>query len=92
MCRKTVSSSKVSRAVAEFDVILEALKKHPIGEMAYLILDARNEKVRHEGQIQYVVILIAVGVDTMGKRCILSVSASPVEHESTGGSSWRKPI
>jgi transposase-like protein len=78
---KAVSSSQVSRAAAELDTILESWRQQPIGEIAYMILDARYEKVRQEGQVRDAAILIAAGVDLEGKRRILGVSVSLGEHE-----------
>jgi len=78
---KAVSSSQVSRASAELDTILESWRQQPIDEIAYLILDARYEKVRQEGQVRDAAILIAAGVDLKGKRRILGVSVSLGEHE-----------
>jgi putative transposase len=51
-----------------------------------LILDARYEKVRQEGQVRDAAILIAAGVDMEGKRRILGVSVSLGEHEDH----WRE--
>jgi transposase-like protein len=81
LCGKAVSSSQVSRAAAELDAVLESWRNQPIDEIAYLILDARYEKVRQEGQVRDAAILIAAGVDLEGKRRILGVSVSLGEHE-----------
>jgi putative transposase len=81
LCGKSVSSSQVSRAAAELDAILKSWRNQPIGEIVYLLLDARYEKVRQEGQVRDAAILIAVGVDSEGKRRILGVSVSLGEHE-----------
>lgn len=81
LCGKAVSSSQVSRAAAELDDILESWRNQPLGEMGYLLLDARYEKVRQEGRVQDAAVLIAVGVDLEGKRRILGVSVSLGEHE-----------
>jgi putative transposase len=81
LCGKSVSSSQVSRAAAELDTILESWRNQPIGEMGYLLLDARYEKVRQDGQVRDAAVLIAVGVDLEGKRRVLGVSVSLGEHE-----------
>jgi transposase-like protein len=47
----------------------------------YLYLDARYEKVREDGQVRDAAVLLAVGVDRQGKRCILGVSVSLSEAE-----------
>lgn len=42
---------------------MAAWRKRPLGEIVYLFLDARYEKVRQDGQIRDAAILIASGVD-----------------------------
>jgi putative transposase len=49
--------------------------------MKYLVLDARYEKVRHGGSIVDCSVLIAIGVDTEGRRSVLGVSVSLSEAE-----------
>jgi putative transposase len=81
LCGGDVSSSQVSRAAARLDEQLHAWRTRPLGEMAYLYLDARYERVRREGQIQDAAVLIALGVDTTGHRHVLGVSVSLGEQE-----------
>jgi transposase-like protein len=81
LCGASVSSSQVSRASAQLDEVLEAWRDRPLGEIIYLYLDARYEKVRQDGQIRDAAILIASGVDRLGKGQILGVSASLSEQE-----------
>ena len=76
LCGTSVSSAQVSRATALLDEVLEAWRTQALGEMVYLYLDARYEKVRIDGQIQDAAILMAVGVGLDGKRRILGVSVS----------------
>jgi transposase-like protein len=47
LCGLDVTSSQVSRAAAELDEELSAWRERPLGRCAYLLLDARYEKVRH---------------------------------------------
>jgi len=86
LCGSSVSSTQVSRASAQLDEVLEAWRKRPLGVIVYLFLDARYEKVRMDGQIRDVAVLIASGVDQQGKRTILGVSVSLGEQEVH----WRK--
>lgn len=81
LCGVSVSSSQVSRATAQLDEVLEAWRNRPLGRCPYLYLDARYEKVRHNGQVRDVAVLIAVGVTETGKRQILGVSVSLSEQE-----------
>ena len=81
LCGTAVTSMQVSRASEKLDEVLEAWRKRPLGEIVYLYLDARYEKVRMDGQIRYAAILIASGVGGDGKRRILGVSVSMSEAE-----------
>ena len=53
----------------------------PWGSFPYVILDARYEKVRHGGRVIDCAVLIALGVDTAGKRQVLGCSVSLSEAE-----------
>jgi transposase-like protein len=81
LCGSGVSSTLVSRAAAQLDETLEAWRNRSLGEILYLFLDARYEKVRQDGQIRDAALLIAVGVDHSGRRQVLGVSVSLGEHE-----------
>lgn len=81
LCGHSVTSMQVSRAAAQLDETLEAWRTRPLGQMPYLFLDARYEKVRQQGQVRDAAILVAVGVDVTGKRQILGVSVSVSEQE-----------
>jgi len=81
LCGSQVSSATVSKAAAELDTILEAWRNRPLGEMLYLFLDARYEKVRLDGQIVDMAVLIAQGIDAQGKRRILGVAMGLGEAE-----------
>ena len=81
LCGSEVSSTLVSRAAALLDGTLEAWRTRALGEIVYLFLDARYEKVRQDGQIRDAALLVAVGVDRSGHRQILGVSISLGEHE-----------
>jgi hypothetical protein len=72
----------VSRAAAELDEQLGAWRNRPIGEITYLILDARYEKVRHDGAIVPCALLTAIGVGPDGKRSILGCSVQLSEAET----------
>jgi putative transposase len=81
LCGTRISSTQVSHATQLLDETLQEWRERPLGECAYLFLDARYEKVREHGQIRDAAILIAFGVTPDGKRRILGVSASLGEHE-----------
>ena len=81
LCGYSVSATQVSKAAQELDSLLETWRTRPLGEFRYLYLDARYETVRVEGQNRDMAILIALGVDTAGKRQLLGVSCSLSEAE-----------
>jgi transposase-like protein len=81
LCGLEVTSSQVSRAARALDEELEAWRSRPLGETPYLILDARYEKLRHGGSVVSCAVLVAIGIDTQGKRSILGVSVSLSEAE-----------
>lgn len=77
----SLSSTQVSRASQALDTGLKAWRERPLGNTPYLFLDARYERVRHEGQIIDCAVLIAVGVTDDGKRRVLGVSVALSEAE-----------
>jgi len=81
LCGVSISSTQVSRAVAELDPILEQWRERPLGSYRYLWFDARYEKVRQAGGIQDAAVLLAIGVNDEGKRDVLGVSVSLSEAE-----------
>jgi putative transposase len=81
MCGFEVSSTQVSRAAAELDILLEDWRTRPLAEYRYVYLDARYEKVRQEGQVRDAAVLLASGVNAAGKREILGVSVALSEQE-----------
>jgi putative transposase len=81
LCGSSVSSTQVSRAASRLDETLEAWRNRPLGEIVYLFLDARYEKVRQDGQIRDAALLIASGITPDGQRRILGVSVSLSEQE-----------
>jgi transposase-like protein len=81
LCGLEVSSTQVSRAAAELDAELERWRTRPLGQVSYLILDARYEKVRHGGAVVDCAILTAIGVLPDGRRSILGTSCSLSEAE-----------
>jgi putative transposase len=81
LCGSEISSMQVSRATAQLDPILEQWRHRPLGHTPYLVLDARYEKVRQDGQVQDAAVLIATGVEATGQRRVLGLSVALGEHE-----------
>lgn len=82
LCGFEVSSAQVSRATAQLDEVLQQWRDRALGEIRYLFLDARYEKVREAGQVLDLAILIATGISPAGERQVLGVSVSLSEHET----------
>ena len=81
LCGLEVSSTQVSRVTAELDEQFEQFRNRPIGEICYMIMDATYLKVRHNGSVIDMAILLAYGINPEGKREILGASASLSEAE-----------
>ena len=81
LCGVSVSSTQVSQCAARLDAHLKDWRERPLGSFAYLIVDARYEKVRHGGQLLDCAVLIAMGIGPDGKRQILGVSVALSEAE-----------
>jgi transposase-like protein len=86
LCGFEVTSSQVSRAVAELDEHFKQWRERPLSQMPYLQLDARYEKVREGGLIIDQAVLTAIGIDTAGRREVIGISISRSEAEAH----WRE--
>ena len=82
LCGTEISAEQVSRATAQLDGVLQEWRERPLGEITYLFLDARYEKVRENSQIRDAAVLIATGITPDGQRQVLGISVSLSEHES----------
>lgn len=78
---ESLSSSQVSRAAKLLDEELEAWRNRPLGEIRYLILDARYEKMRHGGIVRDAAVLSAIGIGPDERRRVLGVSVALSEAE-----------
>ena len=78
-----VSKSQVSRLVGEIDERVNSFLSRPIeGEWPYLWIDATYLKLRQGGRIVSIAVIIAVGVNTDGRREVLGVATGPSEAEA----------
>jgi putative transposase len=69
-----VSKSQVSRLCAEIDDKVKAFLDRPLeGDWPYVWLDATYVKVRRNHRIVSVAVIIAVGVNTDGRREVLGM-------------------
>jgi len=81
LCGTSVSSTHVSACAKLLDAQLQQWRQRPLGSFAYLVLDARYEKVRQNGQVLDCAVLLALGIGPDGKRTLLGVSAALSEAE-----------
>ena len=78
-----VSKSQVSRLCQEIDVRVGAFLDRPIeGEWPYLWIDATYVKVRQDGRIVSVAVIVAVGVNSDGRREVRGMDVGPSEAET----------
>jgi putative transposase len=77
-----ISKSQVSRLCEEIDDKVKAFLSRPIeGDWPYLWIDATYLKVRRGGRIVSVAVIIAVGVNTDGRREVLGMEIGTSEAE-----------
>jgi len=81
-----ISKSQVSRICAELDADIERFRTRPIEQpVPYLWLDATYVKVREDGRVQSMALVVAVGVRADGQREVLGLDLGPSED----GAFWR---
>jgi putative transposase len=86
LCGHEFSASAVSRATKMLDEQLRSFAERPLDEAyPYLILDARYERVREGGVVGRRAVLIAIGINHDGRRCVLGVDLANRESKT----SWR---
>jgi putative transposase len=77
-----ISKSQVSRLCEEIDGKVKAFLDRPIeGDWPYLWIDATYLKVRRGGRIVSVAVIIAVGVNSDGRREVLGMEVGTSEAE-----------
>ena len=78
-----ISKSQVSRLCEEIDDKVKAFLNRPIeGDWPYLWIDATYLKVRQSGRIVSVAVIVAVGVNSDGRREVLGLDIGPSEAET----------
>lgn len=87
LCGQEFSSATISRMVGRLDEELERFARRRLEEdYPYLILDARYERVREQGAVRSQAVLVAIGVNWEGRRCVLAVELANRESQS----SWKE--
>jgi putative transposase len=78
-----VSKSQVSRLCEEIDARVKTFLDRPLeGDWPYLWIDATYVKVRTNGRIVSVAVIVAVGVNADGRREVLGMDIGPSEAET----------
>jgi len=78
-----ISKSQVSRLCTEIDDKIGVFLDRPLeGEWPYLWLDATYVKVRHNGRIVSVAVIVAVAVNSDGRREVLGMTVGASEAET----------
>ncbi len=89
LCGHEFSASTVSRMNQNLDQELEKFARRRLEDAyPYLILDARYEKVRQDGVIRSQAVMVAIGIDWEGRRCVLAVELANRE----SATSWKEFI
>lgn len=84
LCGHSFSASSISDITKKLDEQLEAFAKRRLEEeYPYVILDARYERIRENGTIQSRAVLIAIGINKDGRRCILGVELAARESRNS---------
>jgi len=78
-----ISKSQVSRLCEEIDDRVKAFLDRPLeGEWPYLWLDATYVKVRQNSRVVSAAVIVAVGVNSDGRREVLGLDIGPSEAEA----------
>jgi len=78
-----ISKSQVSRLCEEIDERVKTFLDRPIeGDWPYLWIDATYVKVRQNGRIVSMAVIVAVGVNSDGRREVLGIDIGPSEAET----------
>jgi putative transposase len=88
LCGHSFSASTVSEITQKLDGQLKEFAHRDLDgeEYPYLVLDARYERVREGGVIRRHAVLVAIGINWEGRRCVLGVEMANRESVS----SWRE--
>ncbi len=78
-----ISKSEVSRLCERLDAEVERFRTRPLtGAYPYLWLDATYLKVRQDGRVVSMAVVIVIGVNADGQREVLGLDVGPSEEEA----------
>jgi putative transposase len=82
-----ISKSQVSRLCQELDAEVERFRQRKLeGDYPYVWVDATYLKVREQGRVVSMAVVIAIGVKESGEREVLGIDVGPSED----GEFWRQ--
>ena len=88
-----ISKSQVSRLCEDIDGRVKTFLSRPLeGEWPYLWIDATYVKVRENGHVVPAAVIIAVGVNSEGRRAVLGMDIGPSEAETFWTAFLRKLV
>lgn len=81
-----LSKAQVSKMAKTLDEMVEAFRNRPLdaGPYSYVWVDALVQRVREDGRVQNVAVVIATGVNAQGRREVLGMEVITVED----GAGW----
>jgi putative transposase len=86
LCGHEFSASSISRINEKLDEELAKFAGRRLEEeYPYLVLDARYEKIREDGVIRSQAVMVAIGINWDGRRCVLAVELASRESQN----SWK---
>lgn len=86
LCGHSFSASTVSRLNVTLDEHLQEFHRRRLDEpFPYVFLDARYERVREGGIVRSRAVLVGIGINLEGRRCVLGVDLAGKESHTT----WR---
>src|SRR3712207_2187219 len=86
LCGHEFSASSISRINESLDEELARFAGRQLDEeYPYLVLDARYEKIREDSVIRSQAVMVAIGINWDGRRCVLAVEMASRESQS----SWK---
>lgn len=84
LCGHEFDKSSISRLNKTLDDSLKQFAERQLDEeYPYLMLDARYERVREEGVVRRKAVLVAIGINWEGRRCVLGIELARKESTST---------
>ena len=81
LCGLEISSTTVSEMTKVLDEEFTIFRNRLLGSFHYVYLDAHYVKIRHGGTVISMAVLVAIGVNSEGRREVLGVATSLSEAE-----------